>query len=288
MKNGIDCGAYYNAATGKLLCIGFESYPNSPREWDNLTEMICYHPRYNLGDKHNYSDVEAKRLEQEYGLRLSGSKVLYQPSNYNDNRDLLTAAEYWKLPKTGKMNGYRDYIAGRDDYEIREDSGILFLGRLYLYDHSGVTIWLSGYQRGYIPSDGWDTSCVGFAVIFKDRARELCGEEYIRTKPPVWWEEQAKGEVRTYDDYLRGEVFYFTLYDCATDEEDSCGGFYGDSLDDLLGTAGITAAEFAEQFTELPVPRKADGSFDFDKARESAIDMFHNAERSKAEETQLV
>ena len=26
----------------------------SPREWDNLTKMICFHRRYNLGDEHDY------------------------------------------------------------------------------------------------------------------------------------------------------------------------------------------------------------------------------------------
>ena len=26
----------------------------SPREWDNLTKMICFHTRYNLGDEHDY------------------------------------------------------------------------------------------------------------------------------------------------------------------------------------------------------------------------------------------
>jgi hypothetical protein len=30
--------------------------PMDPREWDNLGTMVCFHKRYNLGDKHNYSD----------------------------------------------------------------------------------------------------------------------------------------------------------------------------------------------------------------------------------------
>jgi hypothetical protein len=29
--------------------------PESPRTWDNLGTMICFHSRYNLGDKHNYN-----------------------------------------------------------------------------------------------------------------------------------------------------------------------------------------------------------------------------------------
>ena len=27
--------------------------PESPREWDNLGNMVCFHKRYTLGDKHN-------------------------------------------------------------------------------------------------------------------------------------------------------------------------------------------------------------------------------------------
>lgn len=28
--------------------------PDSPREWDNVTTMVCFHNRYDLGDKHDY------------------------------------------------------------------------------------------------------------------------------------------------------------------------------------------------------------------------------------------
>jgi hypothetical protein len=29
--------------------------PESPRDWDNLGKMICFHKRYNLGDKHDFN-----------------------------------------------------------------------------------------------------------------------------------------------------------------------------------------------------------------------------------------
>lgn len=32
-----------------------DSITDSPREWDNLGKMICFHGRYDLGDKHNYN-----------------------------------------------------------------------------------------------------------------------------------------------------------------------------------------------------------------------------------------
>lgn len=35
----------------RILKIIQDSYPESPREWDNLGTMYCEHSRYNLGDK---------------------------------------------------------------------------------------------------------------------------------------------------------------------------------------------------------------------------------------------
>lgn len=37
-----------------LIEIYPDQSPDSPREWDNLGTMICFHRRYDLGDKHDY------------------------------------------------------------------------------------------------------------------------------------------------------------------------------------------------------------------------------------------
>lgn len=36
--------------------------PESPREWDNLGEMICFHSQYSLGDGHSLSVEDTKEL----------------------------------------------------------------------------------------------------------------------------------------------------------------------------------------------------------------------------------
>jgi len=36
-----------------------DSYHESPREWDNLGTMVCWHPEYLLGDKHEHESPEA-------------------------------------------------------------------------------------------------------------------------------------------------------------------------------------------------------------------------------------
>jgi hypothetical protein len=37
-----------------LIRIFHDESPESPREWDNLGTMVCFHRRYDLGDKHGY------------------------------------------------------------------------------------------------------------------------------------------------------------------------------------------------------------------------------------------
>jgi len=39
----------------KTLKIFYDDSFESPRNWDNLGKMICFHNRYNLGDEHNYN-----------------------------------------------------------------------------------------------------------------------------------------------------------------------------------------------------------------------------------------
>lgn len=47
MNNDIE----YKGYTIKIVS---DDDPESPREWDNLGTMVCFHNRYALGDKHDY------------------------------------------------------------------------------------------------------------------------------------------------------------------------------------------------------------------------------------------
>jgi len=64
----------YNPETGLydqyFLEIAYDSDSETPRSWDNLTKMIFFHKKYNLGDDHNI-DVEdyANWEEMEDALR---------------------------------------------------------------------------------------------------------------------------------------------------------------------------------------------------------------------------
>lgn len=46
------------------LKLMYDSSPESPRTWDNLGTMVCFHNRYDLGDKHNYSSDDYNNWEE--------------------------------------------------------------------------------------------------------------------------------------------------------------------------------------------------------------------------------
>ena len=161
---------------GKTLKI-FTDECNNPREWDNLTKMVCFHKRYNLGDTQ---------------------------TDYRQE-----AFESWDELKA----------------EIIEKEKPLVIKPLYMYDHSGITISTEPF------SCPWDSGQIGWVYITNKRI-DACGttindnETFTQYKERL--EEYLEIEVKTYDQYITGDVYQFQLTDENGEIIDSCGGFFGD------------------------------------------------------------
>ena len=153
----------------KTINIVNDEHAESPRTWDNLGTMICFHGRYNLGDEHSF--------------------------DYNSFEEMEKAIE-------------KQY-----------DAVVL---PLYLYDHSGITISTSPF------SCPWDSGQVGFIAISKEKARNEYGWKAITKKRKELLTSYLEGEVETYDQYLRGDIFGFEILNSEGEVEDSCWGFYGE------------------------------------------------------------
>ena len=115
---------------------------------------------------------------------------------------------------------------------------------LYITDHSGISMQTYRF-------DAWDSSFVGLIFVEKNfYLAQTC------LKDEEGWKEKAKktleGEVKTYSDFLEGNVYGWTLYEPTVvirqsmdgkelsrtiDEEgevvDSMGGFYDPTLEDV-------------------------------------------------------
>ena len=144
--------------------------PESPREWDNLGEMICICWRYDLGDKHSYSSLEDVQASIAKG-------------------DIV-------LP-------------------------------LYLYDHSGITMQTGTAMFRAIDSQGWDWGCVGVIVARAEKIRSEWGVKRISPELRQRVSNTLEAEVDTYDKFLTGDTWGYTIESEDGSQLDSCFGFYG-------------------------------------------------------------
>lgn len=181
--------------SGFTMRLHLDDNPESPREWDNLGTMVCWHRKYRLGDTYD------KR-----------GKLPYDPARYSPDEYMRALAA--------------DLVSASDADAIPDEHIERILDKhterlpLYLYDHSGLAMSTSGF------SCPWDSGQVGF--IYVTRAQIIA--EYGDDTPAS--RERARkcmiGEVETYDQFLRGDVYGYTIEDAAGDIVDSCWGFYGD------------------------------------------------------------
>jgi hypothetical protein len=173
---------------GYTIKIMPDSLSDDPRNWDNAGKMVCWHSRYTLGDK------QPKENPVEFLCSLLG----LDSDKFFDNRETMELL----LEKASK-----DYI----------------VLPLYTYEHGAITISTS---HEYPYNDRWDAGQVGWIYISKKDAVKEWGKSRFTKDVEARAVKYLQGEVKTYDDYLRGDVYGFQV--CDEDDEvlDSCWGFY--------------------------------------------------------------
>ena len=194
---------------------------DSPRDWDNLGTMVCFHNRYNLGDV-----VE------------------------NKNR---------RYTRYGKgENAFLDSEEFEDWYKENENDVAVILP-LYLYDHSGLSIstgsfhdmWDSG-QVGFI--------FVTKEELKKEYNKKLCTKKMKEDakkqleQETETYDQYLRGEVYGFklyrlelDDDM--ELEYHDDPDDYGEEIDSCWGYYG--LSDLKQELKTTIDNHIKKDEEL-------------------------------------
>ena len=128
--------------------------------------------------------------------------------------------------------------AGDDKNEL-ESRGYIVLP-LSVYDHSGVSIYVGN------KCDHWDSGQIGWYIASKEKIREEYGVKRISKKLLEKVKDIMINEVKTYNHYINGEVYGFTLYHNG-EELDSVWGFY-DSDDKYLGFLEDMYEYFPDEF----------------------------------------
>lgn len=168
-----------------------EEYPMNPRSNDNISKMVCFHRRYNLGDNHNY-----------------------------------------------KHENYDSWDEMEKDIIRKEKTACII--RLFLYDHSGITISTTSFN------DRWDSGTVGFIFITKKDLRKNFLKKRLSKKLIERCNSIIEGEVYEYDSYLRGDVYTMSTYE-NNELIDCIGEFYGDNF----WENGMSSNVSKEMITEL-------------------------------------
>jgi len=272
--------------THKLI-VERDDYPNNPRSWDNIGTMVCFHSKYDLGDKHYYGSPAEFLLDLLNNADLggiegaaaredileAGSGIFEEVYHFwletqceQDVRDVLDflkdECEGFSMESIGRFLARENWdlfidcvswlspsdIEVNELYDLVRATNQYVIIPLYLYDHSGITISTRPF------SCPWDSGQVGWIYAPKDTFRKATGysEDDLFSAEGI-----LEDEVREYDMYLRGEVYRYELYElrkcdsCGHVEEniiDSCGGFYMESIADLKEQI---AWYLGDEFSEL-------------------------------------
>lgn len=153
----------------------------SPRQWDNLGHMACFHRHYALGD--NYQD---------------------RPDHCND------------------PDNFQEWVKEQGDE-------IAIILPLYLYDHSGITMWTQDGIRRYHQHYAWDGGQVGWIYVLKSDIRAAFNVKRISKKNLEHARQLLISEVQTYDKFLIGDVYGYKVFQEDEETDLSCWGFFGES-----------------------------------------------------------
>jgi hypothetical protein len=169
--------------------------------------------------------MSKEKIAEKNGYRV----YLYQDNDarnprveYDNVGTMVCWHRRYKLGDQQPKENYRDWLRSLvdadeewSDEQVQEavDQRFIFLP-LYLYDHSGITISTGPFGCP------WDSGQVGWIYVSLDKAKEEWGDDKEAAI------KYLKGEVETYDQYLRGEVYGYVLHG-PDGVEDSCCGFYG-------------------------------------------------------------
>lgn len=205
----------------------------SPREVDeHFGTMVCFHPRYALGDNHNYVDKDD--FLREMYLKTVG----------NDERGMERYDHMINMVWSRKMTGPNPDPRAVDNTIMNVVSKKFLMLPLYLLDHSGLAMKTTSFN------DPWDSGQVGWIYVSKEAALKEFGGDKMTGAVRQSAEDLMRSEVAAYDCYLRGECYGFELYKNG-ELTDSCWGFMGDLEEAKKGMAEYLPEECKGMLDEL-------------------------------------
>jgi hypothetical protein len=147
-----------------------DEFPTNPRENDNLTEMICFHNRYNLGDKHNFTSADFNGWDDMLTTiqKTKNPAIILSLHLFDHSGITISTSRFgcrWDSGQIGyvyitKEKVYSEYNVKRISRKLMKKLNTLILGEVDVYDN-----YLTGEVYGYSllnKQTGETDSCFGF------------------------------------------------------------------------------------------------------------------------------
>lgn len=154
-----------------------ENFDDNPRDWDVITKMICFHRKYELGDKHNYNsddysgwDDFKNQLMRDNDVHTILPIYLYDHSGITIRTTSFN--DRWDSGQVGWI-----YITNKN-VEFIDNPKEKLIHDVELYDK---------YLRGEI---------YNYELIQKDEVMESCGGFFDRDECIA----MAKEQIKYYDE----------------------------------------------------------------------------------------
>jgi hypothetical protein len=162
---------------------------------------------------------------KDHTIHIQPDEVNESPrTDYDNLGTMVCFHKRYNLGDTGHGFRFEDYNSWEElETAIRKQEDIAAILPIYIYDHSGLTINTTGF------SCPWDSGQIGFVFISKKKIREEYSVKRISPRILKQAINVMQGEVKTYDQYLQGNIYGYII-DGPDGEEniDSCWGFYGE------------------------------------------------------------
>jgi len=167
-----------------------------------------------------------KTLVEKPMLEISFDEFAENPREYSDNIGyFITAGSRYSSPDNNKtlINIVKEASETASNLEehikevrslIKENLNeeVLYIKPITRFEHDGIEYLLGKHN-------GWDYSLCGFYIV-TNKTLEKYGVKIDKVEGII------KTEIKNYNTWVNGEVYYFVLYDKDGNIEESVGEFY--------------------------------------------------------------
>lgn len=164
-----------------------EECPESPREWDNLGTMACWHNRYNLGD------IQPKQSPEEWLAENAPEGSVVLPLYLYDHSGITMRTNAFSCPWDSGQVGYivatpeairKEFSCKRISKKLRAKVEKILMQEVKIYDD-----FITGCVYSYIieTEDGeYIDSCGGFYGDDLSGMQYHAGDEYKDALAKAW------------------------------------------------------------------------------------------------------